>query len=136
MKKVLITLAFVILLTSFASADIILQKQPGDLYNLDDAIQIPVKITSLIGIQDTFHMFVICNGKSEEFYRNDIDLESGQEKGLSPTLRLSKLRVGGLIGSCKIKAELGEGKKNPNTITHLDKKLLKKAERGQKTKVG
>ncbi len=108
MKRVLITLIFVILLTSTASAEIIITKQPKQVYNLGDFFTIPVTITSPTKISGIFEMNLLCNGHDINFYRNGVGLPAGGEKKMEPSLVLSSNLIGELKGACVIKGIFGE----------------------------
>ncbi len=106
MRKIIISLIFLVLLGSFVSADIIIQGQPKELYNIGDTIDIPLKIVALENIKNTFSMNILCNGIETEVYKADIKLSSGQEQSLNPIIILDKSRIGKTAGICKIKASL------------------------------
>ena len=108
MKKIIISLIFVILLTSIVSAEIIINQQPKDLYNLEDIINIPIKIATSVNINNFFSMNLICNGKQTEIHKEYIVLSSGQEKQINPSVPLIKEFIGRSTGTCKIKSILGD----------------------------
>jgi len=90
-------------MVSFASATIIINQQPKDLYNLGDTISIPVTIKSSVGVSGSFLMDLICNGHQVNFYKNGVGLSAGEEKEMKPFLVLTKNLIGELKGDCKIK---------------------------------
>jgi len=106
MKRVLILFLFAILLTSFASADIILNKQPKEIYNLGDIIEVPATIKTTNSIQGSLQMDLICNGPSINFYKNGVKLIAGEEKKFDSSIVLTKDIIGTIKGKCKIKAAL------------------------------
>jgi len=108
MRKIIISLMFVILLTSIVSAEIIINQQPKELYNLEDIINIPIKIATSINLNNFFSMNLICNGKQTEIHKEYIVLSSGQEKQINPSIPLIKNFIGRSTGTCKIKSILGE----------------------------
>ncbi len=108
MRKIIISLLFIILFISLVSAEITITQQPDDLYNLGSTVETPIKIAAMTIIQETLHAYIICDGQQKEFYMNDIDLLTGEEKSLTPTLLLNKNRIGTSQGECKIKVSLGE----------------------------
>lgn len=97
-----------ILLSSFASADIIFTQQIKSVYNLGDTIQVPVTIKSLTNINGLFQMDLICNGTSVNFYKNGVNLVAGAEKNFDSSLVLIRGIIGNNKGMCKIKAIFGE----------------------------
>jgi len=108
MRKIIISLIFAILFVSFVSAETIITKQPENLYNLGDIINLPVKITSLTDINKLFTMNLICNGIETEVYKEFISLSAGEEKQRNPAIPLIKSFAGKSTGTCKIKIQLGE----------------------------
>lgn len=107
MGKIIMLLIVAIFLTSVVSAEILIQAQPKALYNIGDTVEIPVKITTLTGLQQTFSMHLICNNQQKDYFMNDINLMAGEEESFSPVLILTKAKVGALNGDCVIKAVLG-----------------------------
>ena len=106
MRPILLSVFIVILLSSFASAEIIIEQQPEDIYNLGDVIPIPVIIKASKDISGSFYMDLLCNGLETTFFLKDVDLAVGEEESLNPILILNKERLGNTIGPCKIKAIL------------------------------
>ena len=51
-KKIILILLAVTLLASFASAEIIINQQPKETYNLGERIDIPITVVSTNGIYD------------------------------------------------------------------------------------
>lgn len=94
---------FAVLLLSFASADIIINSQPEEIYNLGDSFPIPVTITSQTDVSGVFQMILFCEGHQVEFYKNGVILKSGEEKDLEASLVMTKNMIGELSGVCKIK---------------------------------
>lgn len=107
MRRLLLLFVCVILLSQFAAAEIIINKQPDEVYSLGDIIPIPTTVKSVTDISGIFQMNLICNGHETNFYKNGVSLASGEEKRLEPSLVLMKNVVGELKGTCKIKAILG-----------------------------
>lgn len=109
MQKELCLMFFIILLVSFASAEIIIEKQPNKVYNLGESVQIPVTITSSTGIAELFQMDLVCSGHELNFYKNGIDLSYGEQINIvpAPSLVLTKNIIGETKGKCKIRASLG-----------------------------
>ncbi len=101
---------FLLILTfliSFSSAEIIINQQPGELYNLGGTITTPLTVkssTTLIGI---LNVNLICEGAEVNYYKNGVNLAAGEEKNLEASLILSKEMLNTLRGNCKIKASIG-----------------------------
>jgi len=107
MRNIAILIVCTILLTSIASAEIIINKQPDKIYNLGELISLPTTIKTLTDVSSSFDMNIICNGHNINFYKNGIGLPAGGEKKLEPSLILTKELIGKVKGNCKIKATLG-----------------------------
>lgn len=99
---------FLILLTSFLSADIITKQEPNELYNLGDVVQISYKVTTSNEINGFFTTNLICNGIETEFFRQYLTLKAGEEVSLNPSLPLNQEFLGRSSGVCKIKSQVGE----------------------------
>ncbi len=106
MKRGIIFLMSLILLTSLASADIIINQQPKEIYNLGDIIEIPATIKATTNIEGSFQMDLICNGPIINFYKNGVKLSVGEEKKFDSSVVLTKDTIGTIKGKCKIKASL------------------------------
>ena len=101
-------LILIILLSSFASADIIFTQQAKPVYNWGDIIYIPVTVKTLSDVSGVFQMDLICNGSLINFYKNGIKLLSGEEKDMDSSLVLINSIIQGNNGVCKVKASLNE----------------------------
>ena len=95
MRKILTILTLTVFLISLASAEIIINQQPNEIYNLGDSISVPLTIRAAVDI-------------TGNFYRNGISLDYGEDLILSPApaLVLTKDIIGTSKGDCKIKAIL------------------------------
>jgi len=107
MKRGVIILILIICLSSFISADIIFTQQTKSVYNLGDTVHVPVTIKTLTDVNGLFQMDLICNGTAINFYKNGVNLISGEEKNFDSSLVLIKGIIGSNKGICKIKAILG-----------------------------
>ncbi|MEK6875084.1 MAG: hypothetical protein AABX30_00165 [Nanoarchaeota archaeon] len=105
MRKIILITLLGALFLQFVSAEIILS-QPKELYNLGEALSIQSTIKTTSDVAGYLQIFLICNEKEIEFYKEYIMLSSGQEKRFSPTLLLIKETTGISSGSCVIKATL------------------------------
>jgi len=108
MRRTIIFLISVILLTSLTSADIIINQQPEEIYNLGDLIEVPATIKTTSDITGNFQMDLICNGPIVNFYKNGVKLSAGEEKKFDSSVVLTKDAIGTMNGQCIIKASLGE----------------------------
>jgi len=103
---ILVSIMFLILLTTLISAEIIISQQ-NNLYNLGDSFSVPTTIKTNNNIIGFFQMFLLCNNQLQEFYKEYVILSAGEEKNIDPTILLVESLTGGLSGICKIKATLG-----------------------------
>ena len=108
MKKIIFLLISVILISSFASAEMIIAEQPKEFYNMGDIINMPLKIIATSKINVFFSMLLICNGIETEIYKEYVGLQGGEEKNINPSIPLMLNLVGKSTGICKIKSILGE----------------------------
>ncbi len=111
MRRILFPLIIVMMavsLISLASADIIIIQQPKKLYNLDEVIILPLKITTSAVIDNFLSLKLICDGKQTEIHKQYISLSAGEEKELSPSIPLTENLIGRPVGTCRIKSTLGE----------------------------
>jgi hypothetical protein len=120
MGKIIMFLVLGIFLTSFASAEIIMNIQPNQVYNLGETISIPVTIKSLTEVSNVFDMNLICSGNEINFYKNGVALSAGQEKRMDTSLILSNSMIGESKGKCVIKAILGDQYVLTNEFTISD----------------
>ena len=108
MKRVAISLLFIVLLASIVSADLILTQQPEDLYNLGEVIKVPAKVTAINSVNDFLSMRLICNGIETEIHKQYISLTAGEEQEVMAAIPLSTEFIGQSTGTCVVKAILGE----------------------------
>ncbi|MFA4953605.1 MAG: DUF4469 domain-containing protein [Candidatus Pacearchaeota archaeon] len=108
MKRVLIFILIFMSLISLASAEIIFNQQPNEIYNLGDTINIPLTVKTTGSVTGVLSINSICNGQEINFYKNGVSLSSGEEKRMDASLILTKDVIGTMIGDCVIKATLGE----------------------------
>ena len=121
MKRVIIILIGLIFLTSFASADIQINQQPKEIYNLGDVVEIPVTVIATKDITGDLKMELICNGPIIVFYTNGVKLSAGEEKKFDASAILTKNKIGSIKGKCKVKASLvGEEPKLTNEFLISD----------------
>jgi hypothetical protein len=109
MKRGIISIALIIFLCTFISAEIIFTEQTKDVYNLGDVVDVPVTIKTFGEISGVFQMELICGGAPINFFKySGVKLSSGEEKKIDSSLLLVKSIIGNNKGTCKIKAKLGE----------------------------
>jgi hypothetical protein len=106
MKKVVIVLAILILFP-LVSSEIIFNQQPNAIYNLGDDLPVPITIKSPKDVTGVLWMDLICDGKQENFYKNGVNIQAGDEKKIEASLVLTEEVIGNLRGNCKIKIFLG-----------------------------
>jgi hypothetical protein len=108
MKKVVLILFSLLILTSLISAEIIITQEPNSFYNMGDIVNIPVKIISAVDVNNFFELNLLCNGIETTIYKEYVSITAGDEKVMSPLIPLVKSLTERSTGSCKIKAILGE----------------------------
>jgi len=103
MKRGITSIALVILLCSFISAEIIFTEPVKEIYNLGEVINTPVTIKTVSDVSGVFQMDLICNGTSINFYKySGIKLLSGEEKKIDSSLLLIRNIIGNEKGNCRI----------------------------------
>jgi|TARA_Y100000310_G_scaffold54553_1_gene49986 hypothetical protein len=108
MRTAIIFGLFLILLTSFISADILITQDPESFYNLGDVIDMSIKVTSLSEINNFLTMSLICNGIETEVHKEYILLSAGEEKESEIKIPLISSFAGQTSGTCTIKSTIGE----------------------------
>ena len=106
MRKVVIAL-LVFLFLPLISSEIIINQQPNTVYNFGDVITLNLTVKSLQLVSGSLYADLICDRKIQNFYKNSVLLNAGDEKQIETSLVLSKIIVGDLKGNCKVKAFLG-----------------------------
>ncbi len=107
MKRVLLLLLPLILLTSLISADILITQEPDSSYNLGDVVNVPLKITTLNGINGFLTVSIICSGTEAEAHKEYILLGIGEESESIIKIPLIQGFVTREAKSCVVKATLG-----------------------------
>jgi len=108
MRKIIFIFIGILFLSQFISAEIIINKQPDELYNLGDLFSIPITIKSMGEVSGIFQMDLICGGHEVNFYKNGVGLAAGEEKKMEPSIVLEKNVIGELKGDCVIKGIFNE----------------------------
>ena len=98
---------FIILLTSLASADIIMRAQPKELYSLGEIVHVPLKIATLYGVEDFLSVKLICSGIETEIHKQYLSIPAGGEQDVNAAIPLTSTFIGRNYGTCKIKTLLG-----------------------------
>jgi hypothetical protein len=104
MKRVIFATLLILMFTSLVSAEIIITEQPDQIYNLGDTLSIPMTIRATNDLSGSLELDLLCSGSSQNFYRNGITLQYGEEIVLAPApaLVLTKEIIGEARGFCKI----------------------------------
>lgn len=119
-KFLVIMVIFILTFPCVFSLEMMLQGQPDKNYNLDDMVEIPVKITSQNGVQGNLNMVLDCDDSSEEFYTNGMRLKPVSEKTVNPTLIFTEDIVNP-PDECEIKASLKDTSVSTNEFGVFDK---------------
>jgi len=92
---------------SFISAEVIINKDLSELYNIGDVIDFPVKVVASTTTDDFLSINLFCSSGETQIHKEYISLEIGEEKTINPSIPL--LLEGEIkTGICKIKTILGE----------------------------
>lgn len=120
-RGVIVFLAlFSLLFLPLFSAEIIINQQPDQVYNLGSIITIPTTVKSTSGTTGTLQMELLCGNNDINFYKNGIVLFAGEQKNIEASLVLSKQVIGGITGTCKIEAILGNDYATTDSFTVSD----------------
>lgn len=124
MKKIKVFLPFLLfmfLILPLISAEIIINQQPKEIYNLGDTIPVPVTVKTTGGISGFLGMDLICEGAEVNFFKDGINIPSGEEKKVEASLVLIKSIIEDLKGTCKIKAYINDKYALTNNFKISDK---------------
>ena len=108
MKRIILTLLLVVLISSMVSAEMIINQQPSGTYNLGNYIESTITITTTTGIYDFLETSIICNGQAKELPDKIITLAPNEEERIDISLLLIDTFIGELSGDCQMKLKLGE----------------------------
>jgi len=109
MKRGIISIALIIFLCTFISAEIILTEQIKEGYNLGEVINIPVIIKTVSDLSGNLKINLLCDGKEKNLLTwGGIKLKAGEEKLIPYSFELVKDTIGESKGMCTIKIILNE----------------------------
>ena len=103
MKKEVLLVTFALFLVSLVSAEIIINQQPAEVYNLGDRMTVPLTITTSTGIYDFLQVSLICDGQEQKLPKEEVDLPPYETIKIDKSILLIKKFIGSLKGTCKIK---------------------------------
>lgn len=106
MKRAIFLLIFTVFLVSFTSAEMIINQQPKEIYNLGERINIPITLTTSEGIYDFLQTSLICNGQEQKLPKEEIDLPSNEVIKIEKSIFLIQKFINNITGTCKIKTYL------------------------------
>lgn len=118
MKKVVLALLFVIVFISSAFAEITINEQPSEIYNLGDTLTLPITITTSEGAYDYLHLLLICDGKQKEIAKESVQVPANEAVRIEKSTLLMKKFIDDLRGSCQIKIYL---EANPTSYVFTNK---------------
>jgi len=95
-----------VFLLSFISADIIIDKQPNELYNLGENMNLPVTITTTQGIYGFIEFSLICDGIQKELPKEEVSLGPNEAMKIEKSTLLMKRFIGNLKGRCQVKVSV------------------------------
>ena len=105
-KGKILSLMVLSLLISVVSAQLTINEQPKDVYNMGDVLSIPVTINALTNTYGFFQMNLICNGKEMNFYKSWISLAQKSETKITSSVQLVEEMLDGSKGTCKVEVSL------------------------------
>lgn len=105
LKVFLLMNVLVIFLASFVSAEFIVDKEPLDLYNYKDKIEIEFTISPTVSISELLILYLDCSLGKTEVHKEFLVIDSSVEKKI--VIPIIREFVGSSIGTCKITYELG-----------------------------
>lgn len=120
-KKGFLLLTALMLIFPLISAEILVNNQPKQVYNIGDSASISMTVKSLSGATNIFYMNLICDGQEVNFYKNGISLSAGGEKKVDASLILTKELLGEVKGGCVVKGIFGQEFALTNQFTLSDK---------------
>ena len=131
MRKIIISLAVVLLVLTSVSAEIIVTNQPKELYNIGDTLNSNIKINAIQNTEGFFSINLLCPGKETEVHKEYISLSQGEEEKISTKIPLDKELIGPSTGTCKLKSILNEEfvLSNDFSISNLINVKLKEQEK-------
>ncbi|MFC1710889.1 hypothetical protein ACFLZJ_01915, partial [Nanoarchaeota archaeon] len=108
MKRIIFILTLLILLSSIASAEIIINQQPEAVYSLGDYVKSTITITTTTGIYGYLSTNIMCDGQLKPLPDKSITLPPNEEERIEVSLLLIKTFVNELSGNCQFKFRIGE----------------------------
>ncbi len=124
MKKIKVLpsiLLLVFLLLPIISAEITINQQPKEIYNLGDTISVPVTISTKTEKSDFLNMELICEGTTKNFPQGIISLEKDGIENRNIILPLEHKFIDNLKGKCSIKVLFGGGSTSTKSFKVSDK---------------
>jgi hypothetical protein len=107
MRNGIVALTFIILLSSFISAEILFTQPLEPIYNLGDTVVTPVIIKAVNEISGAFKINLLCNGTEINLLTwSGMNLKSGYEQSIPYSFGLVTNTIGSSKGRCVIKAIL------------------------------
>jgi hypothetical protein len=98
-----ILIIFAVLIISFASAEIIINEQPKEVYNFGDTLPIDMTVKTTTDVSGYFYVNLFCKDNTKEVGKIPLTLSSGEEDKIKFSLGITKDMIGELKGDCKIK---------------------------------
>jgi hypothetical protein len=101
MKKEILTLLILATLISFVSAEVVIMEPSKPIYNIDDNLELTIKIIASQQISGILKADLICGSAKTEVYKEFISLNQG-EKFRDLSVPLTKNFIGNSLGKCNI----------------------------------
>jgi len=122
MKKIFALFIFSIFLLSVVTAEISLTNEPKSLYNLNDKIELNVKITPNPTINDLVVLKLVCPESEIEIYKEYLVTNKEIQKII--TVPLVKEFIKNSLGSCSIVSTVGSEKRTLSKVFTISNKLI------------
>lgn len=113
MKRIILILVAVILSASLASAEIIINQQPKEIYNLGERLDFPITVATINeGIYDFLEISLNCQNHLHILPKEEISLAPGEAIKITKSIFLIDKFVGNALGDCRIRAWFEDSPEN------------------------
>jgi hypothetical protein len=110
-----IILGLTLLMTSFASAEIMIS-QPKDTYNLEEQFNTTITLIPAVDAYDFMTSSIVCGNSSVEIFKNLYKLNASEQKTIKMALELGNFLIGDMQGTCFVRANYAGEEKDGVTF--------------------
>lgn len=107
MRKEFAVMFLGLVLISLVSATVELTTPTNEIYNLGEAINLPIIITADEAISNIFSVKLVCGSKEIEIYKEFLSMSTGAIKERDLTIPLVQDFIGSAKGDCYVEYNLG-----------------------------